>query len=214
MNSLDEVLLKDERILWSYQNKKDLLKSPIQYIFLGIIVYCIGFSIILILSFLLNMIALLISYGVFLTIGFFFWTYYRYRDYLEIQNDLNSSKEELKNYKEEIYLTNKRWIQKSDLVFKIDLKRYPVHQIKGDIILINYNDIKSLVTVEIQEKNQYYIGISGTYQKKIDVFNILGFYLPTDMYNDLFNILNQNMYLEIEEVLSNNIKKYIQRETI
>jgi len=206
---IEQNLLKDEEILWSYKTHKNLLETPLKHLLYGGIVFIIGFPFILVLTIVLNLISILISFGIFFTFGILLWTLGEYRDYRLLFKNLNQSKGKLRNYEEALYLTNKRWIQKSYSIFKVNIKMFPTYAKNQDFLFIKYNDIKSLLTVLLPEKSQIFIGIVGLYKKRLDVFDYLGFYIPKIEYESFINTLNQYLALKVEETFKENITRYV-----
>ena len=204
---ISNILLDDEQVLWSFSHKINLHKKRIINIFLVIL----GF---LIIAFVMSIIGIFVNQlqayflGLF-WIGLIFCGFimFQYRDHTLLKNKLDLTNKELKIYQESFYFTNKRCMLKSYKTFKIELKKFPNHEIKKDCFIIKHEDIKQIIISSY--KNRHSIWISEKHlEKSIDWSSFIKFEFPNEKFNDLYEIVNKTLKLQVADNSIENVTHY------
>lgn len=168
MVSFEEIkstLNSEEKILWKKQNYTNELKE-LRFT-LNILIFTVGISIFSLLFYFLTstinidvMLSFVISLTIFLISGFPLYLFFKiYSEYKKIIKRLELKLSNLRRYEEFFILTNKRWIQKSFYLAKIDNFNY-----KSDLMVKQ----KDLAFVNLDNIEVIYISP----QKKVEMFQV------------------------------------------
>lgn len=199
MVSIEEIktiLSSEEKILWKKQNYTNELKG-LRFTFI-ILTLTVGVSIFSILFYFLTskvyfniLLSFFISLTILLISGFPLYLFFRiFSEYKEIIKRLELKLSDLKRYEEFFMLTNKKWIQKSFNLVKVDDFNF-----ESDLLLKQ----KDLAFVSLDSIEVIYI----TTQKKRKIYNV-NLFRRWDKYLEesvIHVFLQENDFLTLIETL-------------
>ncbi|MFX1350135.1 MAG: hypothetical protein ACFE92_15820 [Promethearchaeota archaeon] len=209
MVSLAEIesnLTSEEIILWKKQNYINELKQ-LKFT-LNILILSLAVSIFSILFYFLNSkFSLDVFLGVFILLtillisGFPLYLFLNiYNEYKRITQRLELKLSNLRSYEEFFILTNKRWIQKSFHLAKIDEIRNEKNQIikKKDIAFVNLDSIKVIYISPQKEGKVYHINFFKLWDKNLEE-SIFHVFLEENDYKKMIEILRKIVEIIKEE---------------
>lgn len=205
---ISNILLDDEQVSWTFSHKMDLHKKLITNISVAILGFLVMTLILLIIGIFVNQLQAYF-FGLF-WIGLIFGgsIIFQYRDYALLKKKLDITNEDLKAYQESFYFTNRRCILKSYKTFKLDLKKFPNHEINKDYFILKHEDIKTIIVSSF--KNLHIIWISEKYNEKtIDFDSFVQFKIPSDRFEKFFEILKETLPIEKADKKNESISVYI-----
>jgi len=210
---INDILFEDEQLLWTLSKEINVYKKIIYKTLRRIL-----FNGILALMWLIMGI-FTDNFFLFVFIAFFFiplgisWTiFFQYLFYIRLKSALKVKKKDLKEYQESFYFTNRRCILKSYKIFdkqEIKLKKFPNHKIIKDYFILNHEIIKTILISVSSFKKIHTIYISEKEAHKYkDWESFFKIKIPSDKYNDYFEIMRNFLYLEEVGKMVENIKRY------
>ncbi len=217
MKGIEEFLLKDEEILWTFTEIKNIVKIPILEVLIGIIlstILSIVFNM-LFYMFFQETLALIISLILFPLISFIIFAITLIipgiKKYYEIINNLKTTLNKAIRYKEIIVITNKRIMQKSYNVFNIDYIKNPITNyndllINRDLVLVNLTSIHVVSTEELEESYQ----VAFKFTKNDKNYLPMLFEIPKDQFPEFIYILKKEIPLSKKTRIHNFLIDYYQ----
>ena len=199
-------LYKDEKILWrkkTYTNEIKELRFT-RNIFILTVVTSLFSILLYFLTSTINF-DFLLTFFILLTVILIatipLYLFFRiYKEYNKIAKKLNIELSNLRIYEEFFILTNRRWIQKSFYLAKIEDNKYLNDQItkKSDLIFVDLNSI-SVIYVSPQKKNKiFWLNLYKVWDKFLNE-SILQVYLAKSDYQRLVETLRDVFEITKEE---------------
>ncbi len=209
---IESNLNNEEKILWKKQNYTNELKQ-LRFT-LNILILTVGISIFSILFYFLTS---TINFDVFLSIfilltvllisGFPLYLFLRiYNEYKRIITRIKLKLRNLRKYEEFFILTNKRWIQKSFYLAKMDNSEYKGDQIikQNDLAFVDLYDIEIIYISPQKDDKMYHVNFFKLWDKFIEE-SVLHVFLEENDFQKLMETLRDIFQIIKEE---RNIIKY------
>lgn len=209
MVSFEEIkstLNSEEKILWKKQNYTNELKE-LRFT-LNILIFTVGISIFSLLFYFLTstinidvMLSFVISLTIFLISGFPLYLFFKiYSEYKKIIKRLELKLSNLRRYEEFFILTNKRWIQKSFYLAKIDNFNYKSDLMvkQKDLAFVNLDNIEVIYVSPQKKGKRYRVNFFRIWDKTSED-SVLQVLLEENYYQKLMETLRELFQITEEE---------------
>lgn len=199
-------LNSEEKILWKKRNYTNELKE-LRFT-LNILILTIGISIFSVLFYIFTStinfdiwLSVLILFTILLISGFPLFFFFRiYSEYRTIIKRLELKLNNLRKYEEFFILTNKRWVQKSFYLAKVDNFKNEIYQIvkKNDMAFADLNNIEVIYVSPLKKGKIYHVNFFKIWDKDLEE-SVLQVFLEENDYQRLMETLRELFHMTKEE---------------